>query len=71
MRTLLGLAVGYTAAFALLVVVGHEKEWTGEYGFLYSQDENLDNVLGKVFEPAYTLAKPLGIVRLAHPQRSL
>lgn len=71
MRTLLGLAIGYTAAFAILVVAGHEKEWTGEYGFIYAQDEDIDNLLGKIFEPAYSLAKPMGIVRLSHPQRSL
>ncbi len=71
MKTLMGLAVAYTAAFAVLVIAGHEKDWEGEYGFLYAQDEDVDEVLGNVFAPAYSVAKSFGVVRLAHPQKSL
>ncbi len=61
----------YALSFVVVVLVGHQKDWPQEYGFLYSRSETVDALFAKLYAPCYLLAKAFGVVRLCQPQISL
>jgi hypothetical protein len=62
LRSLLRIVVAtiigmYLVSFPMLVYSGHDQYWELSYGFVYSENETVDDVLAFVYYPLYRAAR--------------
>jgi hypothetical protein len=58
LRIVVATVVGmYLVSFAILVHFGHDQYWDFGYGFVYSENETVDDVLAFAYYPLYRAAR--------------